>query len=149
MRFYAAKVLTMTKRLRIALNSCARSLPPRDPISAHTEKILGLSLTTSIEFAANFWSPSFLSERLQLTYSLRTLFFACTKTVCGPAICNRLPITVRNESREGKFRTPVSTIIILKKKLLGGKCLWLYSVHRTFHAFNITRKASIFIEDVL
>jgi hypothetical protein len=123
---FSKAAVGLSNRLRIALNSCARfiyHIPPGNPISVHTEKILGMSLNKYYSYRiccqmfkiTNFISPSYLSDRLQVGHSLRTRVLhiprhSLTSTansffVCGPAMWNRLPVSVRNEGREGRFRT--------------------------------------------
>jgi Reverse transcriptase (RNA-dependent DNA polymerase) len=116
----------LTNRLRIALNSCARfifNISPGEHISELAEQILGLPLNKFYSFRiccqmfkiVNNLSPSYLCEKLQVGHSIRTRVLhvprhtlastANSFFICGPVMWNRLPISVRNESRYRSFRT--------------------------------------------
>jgi hypothetical protein len=112
-------------RLRIAFNSCARfvfNTPRGEHISHLTEKILGLPLNKFYSYRiccqmfkiTNLLCPAYLTDKIRFGHSTRTrilhiLPHSLTSTansffVRGPAMWNSLPISVRTESREGKFR---------------------------------------------
>jgi hypothetical protein len=120
---FSKSAIGLTNRLRIAMNSCATfNIPRGDPISQHSAKILGMPLNRSCSYRiccqkfkiVNSVSPSYLTDRIQVGHSLWTRVLHISRHslastahsffVCSPAMWNSLPISVRTESRERKFR---------------------------------------------